>query len=199
MGRRLDLIEMFGIPEKIECGNCKKMSYPHGLSEYSDELVFVNGVSKVIWYCGTCEENNENEITLNISINNEKTYTAQEIQELLTLSCCHISGTHDPEHFSKREYICNDQIVDAFRNICLILKINPVVKHSENCGWCRDYPDKQKGDGMDYWNQPIHCARCGYLPYMHERESHKCEGFVPTTFETMLQYRGNFVKIDGVE
>lgn len=73
MGRRLDLIEMFGIPEKIRCGNCKKMSYPYGLSEYSDELIFKNGTLIVKWYCGECETpESENEIELNIRIRTQK-------------------------------------------------------------------------------------------------------------------------------
>lgn len=120
----------------------------------------------------------------------ERTYTAKEIEEMLTLPCCHISGTHNPTHYQNREYICKDQIADAFENLCRKLLINPKVRHSDNCGWCRDYPDKTNGDGLEFWNMPDRCYKCGMPKYYHEYRQSKCDGFVPTTFDRILELYG---------
>lgn len=120
----------------------------------------------------------------------EKKYSAQEIEDMLTLPCCHTSGTHSPTHYRDSEYICNDQIAEAFESICLKLLINPKVEHSDNCGWCRDYPAYTKGDGKEFWDMPNKCVKCGMPPYYHEYEQSKCDGFEPTTFERVLELYG---------
>lgn len=75
-----------------------------------------------------------------------------EILEMLELwayiPCCHTTGMHDPEHFSKQQYICRDQKAEAFERFCKDLGINPVTRSKPGCGWCRDYPHYRKGEGM---------------------------------------------------
>lgn len=121
--------------------------------------------------------------------NKEKLYTAREIQDLLTLPCCHVTGMHDPNHYEDGKYVCEKQIAEAFENLCRELEINPVVKHNSNCGWCHEYPNYKKGDGKKYWDQPSVCANCGYPTYTHEKDSYEgyCKNFVPLTFKSMLE------------
>lgn len=78
----------------------------------------------------------------------KKTYTIKEIEKLLWLPCCHLSGMHDPLHFQERKGICHNQKVKALERLCKALKINPKVKSDPDCGWCEDYPEKKKGEGL---------------------------------------------------
>ena len=68
MGNRIDLMDMFDIPEELKCNKCNKLSYPHGLSEYSGEVRFVNGVLNVQWYCEYCEGEDKNSLTIRASV-----------------------------------------------------------------------------------------------------------------------------------
>ena len=76
------------------------------------------------------------------------------LEELFRLPCCHISGMHNPTHFQDREYVCNRQKTHAYESGCKELGINPQVKSKPGCGWCRDYPDKMKGEGMRLFQSP---------------------------------------------
>ncbi len=150
-----------------------------------------NLVDEIIENGYICDNTEKQELINIIRMSLEKTYTAKEIEKLLELSCCHISGTHDPTHFENNKYICDMQIADAYQNLCLKLLINPVVKHSENCSWCRTYPDKMKGDGREYWDKPHLCARCGSPEYVHKYNNHQsCNDFTPTSFEVILELYG---------
>ena len=119
----------------------------------------------------------------------EKTYTVKEIEEMLQFPCCHVYGTHDPEHYEKGKYVCTLQVEKAFRNLCKQLKINPKVKHRDKCGWCKDYPKYTKGDGKGFWDKPNECVNCGNGKYTHDPESYKeyCKDFVPCSFEAIKQ------------
>ena len=73
-----------------------------------------------------------------------------EILELwLYIPCCHIDGMHDPTHFTKRKYICNHQLADAFKRFCRNLGINPVTRSDPSCSRCRNYPHYRKGEGLE--------------------------------------------------
>lgn len=80
------------------------------------------------------------------------TEAVEEIIELLELNlflpCCHVSGTHDPGHFAERKGICQSQKAEAFERFCKDLSVNPVTRSKIDCGWCADYPEKRKGEGM---------------------------------------------------
>jgi len=78
----------------------------------------------------------------------EKIYTAKEIEILLWLPCCHVSGMHDPVHFENRAGVCEIQKRHAFERLCKELNINPQTKSDPKCGWCIDYPDKKKGENL---------------------------------------------------
>ena len=78
----------------------------------------------------------------------EKTYTAKEIEQILWLPCCHTTGMHDPVHFRERRYVCQDQKSEALERLCKELGINPKTKSDPNCGWCEDYPQNKKGEGL---------------------------------------------------
>ena len=78
----------------------------------------------------------------------EKTYTAKEIEEILWLPCCHVSGMHDPVHFQERKYVCEHQKTEALERLCKKLGINLQTKADPDCGWCEDYPEKKKGEGL---------------------------------------------------
>ena len=82
----------------------------------------------------------------------EKTYTAKEIEEMILIPCCHISGMHDPMHFQERKYICESQKAEALEGLCAKLGINPVTKSHPDCGWCEDYIEKKKGEGLPLFN-----------------------------------------------
>lgn len=74
------------------------------------------------------------------------------IELYLYLPCCHVSGTHDPRHFEERTSICNRQESEAMTRFCKALGINPVTRSDPECGWCKDYPEKRKGEGMRLFN-----------------------------------------------
>ena len=87
----------------------------------------------------------------------EKTYTAKEIEELLSLPCCHTSGMHDPTHYRERRYVCKDQKADALENLCKALGINPITKSCADCGWCHGKdkwcPENRKGEGLHLFEE----------------------------------------------
>ena len=64
------------------------------------------------------------------------------------IPCCHTTGMHDPNHFEERKYICESQKGKAFERLCKDLKINPITRSRCECGWCRDYPENRKGEGL---------------------------------------------------
>ena len=78
---------------------------------------------------------------------NEKTYTKKEIEEMLWLPCCHVTGMHDPVHFEERKYICERQKSEALERLCKKIGINPKTCSDPECGWCADYPKMKKGEG----------------------------------------------------
>lgn len=75
-----------------------------------------------------------------------------EIAEMLELwlyiPCCHTSGTHDPQHFDERRFICSYQKAEALERFCKDLGINPVTRSKPDCCWCRDYLHYRKGEGL---------------------------------------------------
>ncbi len=121
----------------------------------------------------------------------EKTFTAKEIEEMLQLPCCHVSGMHDPNHYEEGRYVCDIQVEQAFRNLCKKLKINPKVKHKETCGWCESYPKYKKGDGKEFWDKPSECVNCGSGEYTHKEDSYKgyCKDFLPCSFEKVKELK----------
>ena len=46
----------------------------------------------------------------------------KELQEVIYIEDCHISGTHDPIHTIK--YICKDQLVDLAKRILKVISID---------------------------------------------------------------------------
>jgi hypothetical protein len=70
------------------------------------------------------------------------------LEDWVFLPCCHTSGMHDPQHFEKRAGICRDQKAEAFEKLCLDLDINPVTRSRPDCGWCANYPNKRRGEGV---------------------------------------------------
>lgn len=82
----------------------------------------------------------------------KETYTRKEIENLLWFPCCHTSGMHEPTHYEKREYICEFQLREAFLRLCKALKLNPTTKSDPFCGWCKEYPEKKKGEGLRLHN-----------------------------------------------
>ena len=83
----------------------------------------------------------------------EKTYTTKEIEKMLWLPCCHVSGMHDPTHFQERRGVCEIQIVETFKRFCKEIRINPKTKSDPKCGWCIDYPKKKKGEGLSLFEK----------------------------------------------
>lgn len=73
---------------------------------------------------------------------------ALHLEDLAGIPCCHTSGMHDPVHFQERKYICSDQKAEAFDALCAVLGINPATTCRPDCGWCKDYPEKQAGAGL---------------------------------------------------
>lgn len=62
------------------------------------------------------------------------------LAEMLTPYCCHITGEHDPGHFSEKRYICLDQMCAAYLRLRLALKMGkPSVDEAKphpQCHWC---------------------------------------------------------------
>lgn len=83
----------------------------------------------------------------------EKTYTAKEIEEMLWLPCCHVSGMHNPTHFDERKFICSLQKSEALERFCKQIGINPKTKSKPTCGWCADYPKKKNGEGLPLFDE----------------------------------------------
>ena len=72
----------------------------------------------------------------------------QQIEDMLWIPCCHTSGIHNPTHFSEKKYICSDQCKKALIRFCKEIGINPRTKSDPKCGWCNDYQEKKKGEGL---------------------------------------------------
>ena len=70
------------------------------------------------------------------------------IESYAYIPCCHVSGMHDPMHFSERRYVCQSQKAEAFERLCRDLEINPQTKSKMDCGWCSDNPTYRNGEGM---------------------------------------------------
>lgn len=70
------------------------------------------------------------------------------IEEMLWFPCCHVSGTHNPEHYKDRKYICESQKAKALERFCKELGINPETKSLKDCFWCNEYPEHKKGEGL---------------------------------------------------
>ena len=75
------------------------------------------------------------------------------IEGMLWLPCCHVSGMHDPVHFSERKYICASQQAAALQRFCRELCIDPETKSRPECRWCQDYPEKMKGEGVHLFDK----------------------------------------------
>jgi hypothetical protein len=80
----------------------------------------------------------------------------KRIEPLLTIPCCHISGMHDPYHFDNKDYVCNDQLKEAFFSLLDRLGIEWVkVESRKGCGWCNyneSHPaEKTKHSHKTYW------------------------------------------------
>ncbi len=81
MARRFDLIEMFELPEKFVCNTCKKVSYPHGLGEYSEEIQFVGGKMEVEWYCPNFEcPPNKVTIMIQVRVQSPKNHAPDKVR-----------------------------------------------------------------------------------------------------------------------
>jgi hypothetical protein len=72
----------------------------------------------------------------------------QLLEHWLYIPCCHVTGMHDPQHFEEGRGVCEIQKADAFVRFCKDLSVNPVVRSKPNCGWCNDYPDMRRGEGV---------------------------------------------------
>jgi hypothetical protein len=70
------------------------------------------------------------------------------LESWMFLPCCHVTGMHDPDHFESKSSICDIQKAEALERICKELGINPETKSKIDCGWCGEYIDKRKGEGM---------------------------------------------------
>lgn len=75
-------------------------------------------------------------------------YTVKEIEAMLWIPCCHMTGMHDPCHFEEGKYICESQKAHALERFCKEISINPKVKSKPDCNWCKNPEKNIKGDGM---------------------------------------------------
>lgn len=64
----------------------------------------------------------------------------EKLKLALIPKCCHISGEHDPEHFTKEKYVCTHQKSECFdeaRNILGMGEATPQeAEPRPDCGWC---------------------------------------------------------------
>lgn len=61
----------------------------------------------------------------------------EEIEKLISIPCCHITGMHDPSHFDNKEYVCETQLTKAFINLLKELGIERIkVESVKDCYWC---------------------------------------------------------------
>ena len=65
-----------------------------------------------------------------------------EMAEVLAPLCCHITGTHDPTHFTEGKYLCDSQKAEAWHRAILLLGLDHLAS-----------PDAAKG-------RPDSCPRC---------------------------------------
>ena len=82
-----------------------------------------------------------------------KKYSPKEIEDLLWLPCCHVTGMHDPIHFELSKYICSRQKALALERLCKKIGINPKTKSDPECYWCKKYPEKKNGEGMSLFTE----------------------------------------------
>lgn len=79
-------------------------------------------------------------------------YSKVDIEKMMEIPCCHVSGMHDPTHYRERRYICEGQKRAVFDRMCEELGINPRTKSREDCGWCHGddewCPENRKGEGF---------------------------------------------------
>lgn len=61
------------------------------------------------------------------------------LRYILRLECCHVTGTHDPNHFVERGAYCNYMLRDAFIRIVEALDINVVRTSSPDCTKCHEW------------------------------------------------------------
>lgn len=75
-----------------------------------------------------------------------KSVSIANVLKLLAPPCCHVSGMHDPVHFTEDKYICAMQKAEAYDRICELLGTNYQPKDAvskPDCHWCKNYPDKR--------------------------------------------------------
>lgn len=141
------------------------------------------------------------------------------IEKQLTPYCCHISGTHNPKHFTDNpSNICDNQKTKAYERICKSLNLNITKAIPDpNCGWCNDteaelkkLKGKKKLDNFDILNKylksiktflsrperskPKYFIDWGYLMVRYLRGG--CMGKSIITFElkNLPKYRLRFKK-----
>lgn len=70
----------------------------------------------------------------------------QRLRLALSPPCCHVSGMHDPTHFSEGRYVCNDQKAKAYDSIRAALCLPPVATKDctpvVNCCWCNPFRER---------------------------------------------------------
>lgn len=61
------------------------------------------------------------------------------LREMLTPSCCHISGEHNPKHFEDNpEKLCHYQMKEAYERICSELGFKIIARPDPECYWCKN-------------------------------------------------------------
>lgn len=72
------------------------------------------------------------------------------LRDLLTPTCCHTTGMHNPNHFEDDKYVCADQkakALDRARVSLHLKKITPQdVKRDPECGWCHIHTKQRTHD-----------------------------------------------------
>jgi hypothetical protein len=63
------------------------------------------------------------------------------LKEMLTPSCCHTSGEHNPTHFEENpEKLCYLQKYKTYDRICNELGFKDIIARPDpKCGWCIDH------------------------------------------------------------
>ena len=72
-----------------------------------------------------------------------KKYTTAQIEDLLAIRCCHVTGSHNPSHNGL--YVCYIQKAEAYDRIVSMLRLNPAglakndlknFRSVPDCYWC---------------------------------------------------------------
>jgi hypothetical protein len=70
------------------------------------------------------------------------------LRETLKPECCHVSGMHDPTHWSEGRYVCRDQKAGAYDHLRTALGFAAVKPQDcvspEDCGWCHEDGETKK-------------------------------------------------------